>query len=355
AGRAEALTARLLSVIAGGQQESGQIQWLDDMSRDAQQKETVAVLAGEMRISLNQVEKGLEEFFEDCTQRAALPVVDSTLHQIEGALSILDQEQARQAIVDTRAAVARFAALPLEQAAAPAESQRVARNLGALSFYLEALQKQPNAAGERFSFDPATAIFQARLIESDRHAQLDVVVDPLPELPDAGSTAMAPLPGLPPVPAIELPVIEPGIAAAVAVAHDESPRSLPSLPSLDLASDQSQAAPTAGPSPSADPDFDAELLEIFLGEADEVLQCVRETLPLLEAQPSHEGHLVTLRRSFHTLKGSGRMVGLAALGDAAWSIEQVLNLRLADGTAATPPLTALLHAAATLLGQWVAD
>jgi chemosensory pili system protein ChpA (sensor histidine kinase/response regulator) len=353
AGRAEALTARLLSVMAGHQQEFGQIQWLDDMSRDAQQKETVAVLAGEMRISLNQVEKGLEEFFEDCTQRGALPVVDSTLHQIEGALSILDQEQARQAIVDTRAAVARFAALPLPQAAAPAESQRVARNLGALSFYLEALQKQPGAAGERFDFDPATGIFQGRLIDTDRHAQLDVVVDPLPDLPDTGNTAPASLPGLPPVPAIAMPVIEPAIAIAMAVADEESPPALSSLPSLDPASVQSEAAPSA--TSSADPDFDAELLEIFLGEAGEVLECVRATLPLLEAQPAHDAHLVTLRRSFHTLKGSGRMVGLAALGDAAWSIEQVLNLRLADGTAATPPLIALLHAAATLLEGWVAD
>src|SRR5690606_6234893 len=103
------------------------------------------------------------------------------------------------------------------------------------------------------------------------------------------------------------------------------------------------------------PEVDAELLEIFLGEADEVLACITTTLELLEAQPADVAHLTTLRRSFHTLKGSGRMVGLTAFGEAAWSIEQVSNLRLADGEPANPPLLALLRAAATLLNKWIAD
>ena len=35
--------------------------------------------------------------------------------------------------------------------------------------------------------------------------------------------------------------------------------------------------------------------------------------------------LVTIRRGFHTLRGSGRMVGLVQLGDTAWAVEQALN------------------------------
>ncbi|WP_241672951.1 hybrid sensor histidine kinase/response regulator [Lacisediminimonas profundi] len=352
--RAEALTARLLSVVAG-EQPGGQTQWLDDMSRDAQQKETVSVLAGEMATSLSQVEKGLEEFFGDCTRRAALPVVDATLHQIEGALAILEQDDARLAVADTRAAVSRFAALPPEQGPDSSESHRVARNLGALSFFLETLQKQPNAARERFSFDSNAGSFHARMADPDRSAGLDVVVDPLPE-PVPEFSALPELPELPsntaaqPVPAVD--------SAAIPALEDP----VPSLPSLDIAPKEAAAAAVVSsqsPAPASisqrDAEVDAELLEIFLGEAEEVLECVTTTLPMLEAEPSSTAHLTTLRRSFHTLKGSGRMVGLSAFGDAAWSIEQVLNLRLADAAPATAPLTGLLHAATTVLGRWVSD
>ena len=37
-----------------------------------------------------------------------------------------------------------------------------------------------------------------------------------------------------------------------------------------------------------------------------------------------------IRRGFHTLKGSGRMVGLNELGEVAWEVEQVMNRWLED-------------------------
>src|SRR5207302_102544 len=55
--------------------------------------------------------------------------------------------------------------------------------------------------------------------------------------------------------------------------------------------------------------FDAELLDIYLTEADEVLDSVASNAARLVAQPDREA-LTTVRRGFHTLKGSGRMVGL---------------------------------------------
>ena len=38
-----------------------------------------------------------------------------------------------------------------------------------------------------------------------------------------------------------------------------------------------------------------------------------------------------MRRAFHTLKGSGRVVGARRIGDFAWSVENLLN-RVIDGT-----------------------
>ncbi|MDB5796711.1 MAG: chemotaxis protein histidine kinaselike protein [Paucimonas sp.] len=352
--KAEALTARLLAVVAG-ESPATQTQWLDDMSRDAQQKETVGVLAGEMRTSLNQVEKGLEEFFGDATRRAALPVVDSTLHQIEGALDILEQEEARLAIANARAAVGRFRDLPPEAGPSADESQRVARNLGALSFFMEMLQKQPALARERFVFDPVDGSFQARLATPGLQATLDVVIDPLPEaaaIAVAAASLASTAAEAPAQPALDAPdVINVLDVLPVAMNVDASQASVPDPASPEAAASAAAVQAEA----EADAGIDAELLEIFLGEAGEVLEAVHATLPQLEAQPANVEHLTGLRRAFHTLKGSGRMVGLNAFGEAAWSIEQVLNLQLADGKAATPDLAALLKYAASVLGAWVQD
>ena len=70
--------------------------------------------------------------------------------------------------------------------------------------------------------------------------------------------------------------------------------------------------------------------EIFLEEATEVLAAAREATTELERSNADLALLTTVRRAFHTLKGSSRMVGLAEFGDAAWVCEQLYNSRLAD-------------------------
>ena len=63
--------------------------------------------------------------------------------------------------------------------------------------------------------------------------------------------------------------------------------------------------------------------------------------------------MTSVRRAFHTLKGSSRMVGLAAFGEAAWSCEQLYNRRLADSQAADGELIALTTDVLAYLGDWV--
>jgi chemosensory pili system protein ChpA (sensor histidine kinase/response regulator) len=120
-------------------------------------------------------------------------------------------------------------------------------------------------------------------------------------------------------------------------------------------------APTfvATPAPAAqaasDDAVDAELLDIFLGEAEEVLENVAITLPLLRMASHDQASLTTLRRAFHTLKGSGRMVGLNAFGEAAWGLEKTLNLALSDGKPASADLCDLIERAHRELSAWVRD
>jgi chemosensory pili system protein ChpA (sensor histidine kinase/response regulator) len=99
----------------------------------------------------------------------------------------------------------------------------------------------------------------------------------------------------------------------------------------------------------------SELLGVFLEEAAEVLQTIDQALPQCRDKPDDREVLSTLRRAFHTLKGSGRMVGLAGLGEAAWEVEQVMNAWLEQKRAATPALLELLGAASKSFAGWIAE
>lgn len=89
-------------------------------------------------------------------------------------------------------------------------------------------------------------------------------------------------------------------------------------------------------------DADAEIREIFIEEAQEVLENLDSELPRWKANPHDLALLKDIRRGFHTLKGSGRMVGAFCLGETAWSVENMLN-RVLDGTLeATPEVVAFI-------------
>jgi chemosensory pili system protein ChpA (sensor histidine kinase/response regulator) len=100
---------------------------------------------------------------------------------------------------------------------------------------------------------------------------------------------------------------------------------------------------------------DNELLGVFLEEAGEVLQTIDKTLPVCREKPDDHEALTTVRRAFHTLKGSGRMVGLKDLGEAAWEVEQVMNAWLEQKKPATPALLELLETAAPLFKKWIEE
>ncbi len=81
---------------------------------------------------------------------------------------------------------------------------------------------------------------------------------------------------------------------------------------------------------------DDEIREIFVEEATEVLESLQENFPQWSTQPQNIELLKDIRRSFHTLKGSGRMVGAFMSGELAWSIENMLN-RVLDNTVSVNP------------------
>jgi len=82
--------------------------------------------------------------------------------------------------------------------------------------------------------------------------------------------------------------------------------------------------------------IDPELIELFIEEAGEEIDSIRKAFPVWEQDESQAQLLNQIRRSFHTLKGSGRMVGAEAIGEFCWRFEDLLN-RLINGTLERSP------------------
>ena len=116
-----------------------------------------------------------------------------------------------------------------------------------------------------------------------------------------------------------------------------------------------RAAPPPQQAAAAPAAQDEELLQIFLEEAAEVLAGIEAALPVCRAEPGNTEALATVRRGFHTLKGSGRMVGLNELGEVAWEVEQVMNRWLEDQRPASAELLELAADAAKRFAEWVAQ
>lgn len=285
---AEAVGARLLA-LAAGETPPDAPQWQGELARQIQQGQTVAVLAGEVKAGLRQIEKLLDDYYDDPSKRQVLEQAGPVLHGLQGAFAILDQEQAVLTVHHVEDAVRTLADSERDVTAQHASLHNIAQNIGALGFFADLLAQDSALARGRFTFDTEKQLLR--------------------ELPFEFTEAAA---------AVETPVVP----VAEADAQD---------------------------------DVDAELLGIFIAEAQEVLGVVVETLPRAADEPDNQETLTGLRRAFHTLKGSSRMVGLEAFGATAASIERVMNIWLADGRAATADLLALLAHAYAELDAWVAE
>ncbi len=118
--------------------------------------------------------------------------------------------------------------------------------------------------------------------------------------------------------------------------------------------------PRAAPAPLAAraatrPVVDPELLALFIEEAGEEIATIGRLFPLWEENSADRESLARVRRAFHTLKGSGRVVGARRIGDFAWSVENLLN-RIIDGTLErNAGMLATLRDAIALLPALVAE
>ncbi|WP_421717963.1 Hpt domain-containing protein [Algiphilus sp.] len=111
---------------------------------------------------------------------------------------------------------------------------------------------------------------------------------------------------------------------------------LEALSALLAGFDESEAATFEGTPPpppserveaeatSAD-EVDPDIRAVFLEEAREVQETIEAAFARWRRNPDDSEAMLEVRRGFHTLKGSGRMVEATDLGEFAWASERLLN------------------------------
>ncbi|PTD96648.1 Hpt domain-containing protein [Pseudothauera lacus] len=343
---------RLAAFIRGEALEAAETSATTLGARRNQERDALAQLSREILSSLAHVEQTLDDFFRNNDKRAPLATLAGPLHQIEGALTLLGDDEAIALLHDAADTIAGFAA---DSEAPPAgAAEDLAHRLSALGFYIEALQHGPARLARFLDPDAEEVIEEAPEEEEDF---LDLAVPAA-----TGHTAA----DTPAAEAAVAPAQAPADAFADDGEDDEDDGEGPALVGLDRDDFEAEPAPAPLDLPARAPDtqrlieaseeeIDAELLEIFIEEAHDVLASIDEHLELSRTEPSNTEYLTAIRRGFHTLKGSGRMVGLREFGEAAWGLEQTLNRWLQFEWAPTPALHHLVDAAHQTFSEWVAQ
>ncbi|SFU97729.1 chemosensory pili system protein ChpA (sensor histidine kinase/response regulator) [Polaromonas sp. YR568] len=365
------LASRLEGVRAGGQPQPLE-GWMEELYRRVSDKQTMGSVVGELRVSLGELEKSLDIFFRNPQDKVALQSVPGQLSQMRGVLSVLGLDQASHAVLRMRDSVEQMLVTEIDEQMARAAGtfEHLGNNLGALSFLIDMLNYQPALAKKLFVYDEEKGelkplMGRAQSVSTEAAASVTVNSDMLSQevisvVQDAGLgeksenltiklDALATHAALAEQPTLAKTARD----ASAAVSGSNADAAATALTTLAFAV---TPASVAAESQDNAADFEEDdLRDIFLEEAREVVGNGLEALAALASDPADVSQLTVLRRAFHTLKGSSRMVGLNEFGEAAWSLEQMLNSWLADQKTATDEFRALSSEAMNGFAGWIAD
>src|SRR6266571_1792241 len=360
--QAQLLCSRLKDCVLGKLRRTApEIPLLDEMSRKAQERLLMSQVVSEMQANLRSVEQVLDAFFRDTAKRDELAALDKPVRQLLGALEMLGESRARDTLAAAGVEIRRFSGA--DYRASSRDFERIAQTLSGLGFYIEGLAHgkadfdaamQPIAAArveeKEAGLELPGATVEAQIAEQQRETAS--LYEEWKKKPKDGALRAELQKNL-----VALQK-DAGLVAdqKLESSAEQALKALSKTSTMPLTSFLKQAieritpaAAAHAPSPEAAKlidasaeTIDAELLGVYLEESDEVLATIRECLDTVREQHANKDTLTTIRRGFHTLKGSGRMVGLTRLGEAAWAVEQTMNLWLQEERAATPELLQLI-------------
>lgn len=339
---------------------------------ETEYNQLLGVVGDEIRINLGKIEEALETFAADTRRVEFLEQVPTQLNQVQGALEILQQDHAAQLSVDTLQCIDDISNRVITADADVLDGLAVA--IGSIGAYVEGLQyNRPNleemisrAIGDleasivgkqHAGSDPEALVDEIRKqldnwlhntdddsaiaamsqhldalsllaqqqgqekidrISGEMNKLLQIIHDDPGQLSDdiVGTLKQSfdTLALLSKQYLEATAVIEP-VVAAEAILFEEA----------DTALDITPDAMAAVPVDMSDDVIDAEILEIFIEDARDVMKAIEKETDVWTADPNNHDSMLELRRGYHTLKGSGRMVGASAISELAWPVEDMLN------------------------------
>ncbi|GMV28534.1 MAG: hypothetical protein AMXMBFR59_06590 [Rhodanobacteraceae bacterium] len=117
-----------------------------------------------------------------------------------------------------------------------------------------------------------------------------------------------------------------------------------------------QPRPSATGQPaSGGNEVDDDLRRVFVAEVKSEIGNLRRNLMLWKAAPANLGRVMPLRRSFHTLKGSSRMVGAPTLGDFNARFERLLDRVIDKSLTPDSAVVAVVEQAVAALPELLAQ
>ncbi len=254
--------------------------------------EVTQAVMRECVVNLARIKDAVAQILEHPRDGAQLDAVPAHLSGIIAGLMILEKDAAVSVVEEIGAMIDRLVQTDRQ----PVDTRRfdlLADAIVSLEYYMETMQ-----AGRKeplYMLDNARDCLEA-LREVERRAEPDVTA-----VESSGMTAT-----------MQIPEYEPTVVAS-------RTQILPGLSVL---------------SPASEHGVDPELLELFIEEAREEIDSINKHFPAWAQDEANHEALITVRRSFHTLKGSGRMVGAERIGEYGWCIEDLLN-RLINRTIET--------------------
>ncbi|MEG2940739.1 MAG: Hpt domain-containing protein [Thermomonas sp.] len=264
-------------------------------------RKVMGALAREAAANFAEVRNAFVAFVETDWDHAVLDPVPRLLAEVAGAMRILNLPEPAGYLEALR----RFSHAELlgrKQVPGGRQLDTLADALAGMEYYLESL-RDPHGQRQDLLDKTRTSLEQLRYW-------------PLPDDGVATLSEPAPVEATPVVEATEVEEaaadVEPVAAAPVVVAQQSGAPAL--VAGFDNTSDE----------------IDDDIREIFLEEFQEVIGELDELLPAWRLQPDDMDRMLPIRRVFHTLKGSGRLVGARVLGDFSWHVENMLN-QVRDG------------------------
>jgi chemosensory pili system protein ChpA (sensor histidine kinase/response regulator) len=289
------------------------------------------IVIKEARICLQQAKDMIVDYIDADWDRQHLQALPALLTQVRGALAMIPLSRAASLIETCNHFIREHLLLDPGQPGWQ-ELDSLADVIASLEYYLERLNDDPEAPGESLLDIAEKSLASLGFFPSEQH---------VPVLEDVLSPSEAQV--MQQRQELDTPAVVQTLADVLA-----SPVSALNPP----------AQTTPGsllPPPASEAPVDDELREVFLEETDEVLDILREYLPRWSANPDDPSALGEVRRAFHTLKGSGRMVRALVLGELAWAVENLLNRVLEHSVAPGAAVQQLLVDVLALLPELVAE